>query len=364
LQLFVPEDRDRLQQSVQKRLADEIVDNREYRALRKDGSTFPILVYASAIMREGHAVGLRGIGVDITEQKKAEEERQAHLWSLESMEQVNRVIRQATDPEQMLSDVIEAVGSIFACDRAWLLHPCDPDAPSVRVPVEYHRPEYPGADALDLEIPMGPGHAQSIRDALASEEPCTYIAGTDRPVSEETAALFGVQSQMLTAVYPKMGTPWMFGLHQCSHARVWTPAEQVLFKEIGHRIADGLSSLLSLRELKESEIRFRDLAELLPQTVFEMDVEGRFTFVSHLAFETFGYDLDELSHLTAADMFIPEERARIRQNLHKKLRSEPFRDHEYTASWTSPSGIAPNRLFRRARPSSRASSNRRPTPSL
>ncbi|UCD50308.1 MAG: PAS domain S-box protein [Phycisphaerales bacterium] len=331
LALFTPECRERIAQSIQKRLQDEPVANREYQALRKDGSTFPVLLYASPIIRDGTAVGLRGIGLDIAERKQAEQDRQARLHHLESMERINTIICEATDVERMMHDVIEATQAIFESDRAWLLHPCDPEAASIQVPVECTRPEYPGVSSLEQEVPIQPGQAREMREALASEDPCTYLVDTDKPVATETAAQFGVQSQIQTAIYPKVGRPWMFGLHQCSHRRVWTTEEQLLFKEISHRIADGLSSLLSLRELKESETRFRDLAELLPQTVFELDSEGRFTFVSHMASETFGYDRDELSTLSAMDMFAPEERERIRENLGKRLRGEQFGDHEYTA---------------------------------
>jgi PAS domain S-box-containing protein len=331
LGLFTPESRERIAANIRKRLGDAPVANREYQALRKDGSTFPVLLYATPILRDGVPVGLRGIGLDITERKKAEEERQARLHSLESMERINAVIREALDPERMLKDVIETVHSIFDSDRAWLLYPCDPNAPSFRVPVECAHPDYPGANTLDLEIPMHPGQAQDMRDALACERPAVYTVGTDKPVAEETAAEFGVQSQIFTAVYPKVGKPWLFGLHQCSHRRLWTDEEQLLFQEIGHRLADGLSSLLSLRDLKESETRFRDLAELLPQTVFEIDGEGRLIFVSRLGFESFGYSWQELRELRALDLFVPENRERMRQNIAKKLSGASFWDHEYTA---------------------------------
>jgi signal transduction histidine kinase/CheY-like chemotaxis protein len=47
----------------------------EYTALRKDGSTFPVMIHSAPIFKEGKPVGLRGFIVDITERKKAEEER-------------------------------------------------------------------------------------------------------------------------------------------------------------------------------------------------------------------------------------------------------------------------------------------------
>ena len=44
----------------------------EYMALKKDGSTFPITIYSSPIVVNERVTGLRGIIVDITEQKQAE----------------------------------------------------------------------------------------------------------------------------------------------------------------------------------------------------------------------------------------------------------------------------------------------------
>jgi signal transduction histidine kinase len=54
------------------------------------------------------------------------------------------------------------------------------------------------------------------------------------------------------AIYPKLGRPYMIGLHQCSYARVWTAGEQRLFQEIGRRMADALSTLLMFRSLHDS----------------------------------------------------------------------------------------------------------------
>ena len=79
--------------------------------------------------------------------------RQAHLWFLESMDQVNRAIQGTNDLEQMMSDVLDAVIAIFNCDRAWLVYPCDPEATSWKVPMEHARPEFPGPSSWDLICP-------------------------------------------------------------------------------------------------------------------------------------------------------------------------------------------------------------------
>lgn len=59
-----------------------------------------------------------------------------------------------------------------------------------------------------------------------------------------------------------------------------------------NKISEDLST--SLLALSNSENKYRDLAELLPQPVFELDPEGAFTFSNQKASEIFGYGSDEL----------------------------------------------------------------------
>jgi len=84
--------------------------------------------------------------------------------------------------------------------------------------------------------------------------------------------------------------------------------------------------------LRESEKRFRDLAELLPQTIFEADLNGRLTFVNRKAMEVFGYDEDDAyRRFTNLDMLAPHEHDRARRNMTKVLRGEDSRGNEYVA---------------------------------
>lgn len=298
----------------------------EISILRKDGNVRRLQVFRKEILWNGKPQ-FQTLLNDITDRKRAEEERKAHIRFLESLERVDQAIRQETDVEQMLRNIVQTAFSIFDCDRTWLLYPCDPDAPSFRVPVEITRPEYPGAKILNMDVPMSPGEARNMREALESDEPVTYTAGTERPVS--TAKQFGVQSQMFMPVYPKLGKPWVFGMHQCSYPRIWTTEEKKLFKEIGRRMSDGLSTVLFLRELQEREERYRKVFENHAAVKLLIDPDtGSIIKANEAAVNYYGWSheqlrqmkIQEINTLPPEDVKKEMEKARTQKRIHFEFR--------------------------------------------
>ncbi len=72
LDIFIPEDQERIQRNIIRILKGEVLPDVEYTARRKDGRTFPVMINASPILRGGRAAGIRGIVVDITDMKRTE----------------------------------------------------------------------------------------------------------------------------------------------------------------------------------------------------------------------------------------------------------------------------------------------------
>ena len=245
-----------------RRIVNDPGDHRlEHRMIAGDGRIHWLRNTISVVVEEGLPTILRGMMVDITEQKLAEEARQAHLWFLESMDRVNRAIQGANDLEQMLRDVLDAVLAVFACDRAWLLYPCDPAASTWSVPMERTQSAYPGVFAAGMNLPSDPYLVQVCQIVRAAPGPVTFGSGATYPLLDAVAAQYQIQSQMSLAIYPKIDQPYMFGLHQCSYPRQWTPQEERLFQEIGRRLADALTTLLIHRRLQENELRYREVFE-------------------------------------------------------------------------------------------------------
>jgi len=83
--------------------------------------------------------------------------------------------------------------------------------------------------------------------------------------------------------------------------------------------------------LRESEKRFRELAELLPELVFETDLSGKLTFVNRVVFSVFGYPPEDHPELNLFDLLAIEDRDRAHKNLARILEGEELGNMGYTA---------------------------------
>ncbi|MFH2054010.1 MAG: ATP-binding protein [bacterium] len=190
---------------------------------------------------------------------------------LDSLDSVHLAIQGSRDVRQVMGDVLDVVLDMFDCDRAYLLFPCDPAAPTWQVPMERTRPEYPGVLQAGTSIPMDPEVARNFRFLLDADTPVQFGPGTPHPLSGDVAQEFQIKNLMAMALRPRIGDPWQLGIHQCSRSRVWTPAEERLFLEIGHRVGDALASMVSLENLLDSEERYRLVFENSPVPIWIED---------------------------------------------------------------------------------------------
>ena len=103
-------------------------------------------------------------------------------------------------------------------------------------------------------------------------------------------------------------------------------------------IIGGIEVVLEITErkqaeeaLQESEERFKELANLLPQPVWETDLKGNFIYSNRAGYENFGYTPKDLVEgVSVIDVVAPEDKKRGVANFGKRLRGIEFENHEYT----------------------------------
>ncbi|MBW1942787.1 MAG: PAS domain S-box protein [Deltaproteobacteria bacterium] len=168
----------------------------------------------------------------------------------------------------------------------------------------------------------------------------------------------------ITAIYVLAGGLWiLFGNHLLAMLfsdAITTSGLQTL-KGLFFILATGcLLFFLARKEviafqekeaaLRASEKKYHELADSLPQIIFEADDKGNLTFANKNAFDLFGYDRQDLDQgLNALEMISPKDRERALANILKILQGEELQDREYAAQkrdgGTFPVAIHSNRIM-------------------
>ncbi len=101
---------------------------------------------------------------------------------------------------------------------------------------------------------------------------------------------------------------------------------------LGTLLADQEGRNYAQAALRESEEKYRELSDSLPQIVFETDEKGNLTFTNRVAFDILGYTREDFEKgLNALQMLIPEDHERALKNIQRVLKGEKLGGTEYTA---------------------------------
>jgi hypothetical protein len=116
--------------------------------------------------------------------------------------------------------------------------------------------------------------------------------------------------------------------HQWSDRAIFGPEGDIIeYQSVGRDITEKRQIE---QHLTESEKRFRDLATLLPQVIFEIDITGKLTYVNQTAYQIFGYSPDELKQgINISQVILPEDHERMFRNFKIALEGVKNEGAEY-----------------------------------
>ncbi|MFA5400542.1 MAG: PAS domain S-box protein [Dehalococcoidia bacterium] len=259
----------------------------EVRMRAKSGEWHWILIRGRVVEKDagGKAIRIVGTHSDITSRKQAEQ-----LLSRQREE-----YRTILDSVPLIITYIDRNGRIIRINKA-------------------------GADALGM--PPREVVGKTFKDFFPPDQAERFLT-LSRQVMETKIHLVG---RVGSTILP-------------SQKVIWTHTDIVPYLDSNDNAIGSINVVMDITgrklaedALQESGERFRNMANLLPQTIFETDEKGNFTFVSSQGYQTFGYtEADVAAGMHVLQTIIPEDHARAVESIARRIGGEKFPPNEYTA---------------------------------
>lgn len=429
--LVIPDDYERLTKNFQARLMGEITNDKEFTILCKDGSTLPVLIYSNRIMKDEKTIGTRGIVVDISERKLAEDklrESESKFFNLYTLmrsmsdtmsdmmwaknlnneyifsnEAFSKRILNAVDNQEPIGK-----SDLFFALRERASHPDDPtwhtfgeicadtDVITLQNMKQMQFDEYGNVKGkfVFLDVNKAPlynekgeligvvGSARDITDRKQADEKIKeselFLKETQKIARLGSYSLsfetnHWTSSEILNEVlgipedFDKTIEGWISIIHpawQETMSKYF--AEEVIGKRskfnktyqvirqsnqevrwvhgIGELQMDNNNQIINMigtiqditvitqtqDALRASEEKFREMADLLPQIIFESDTDGKLTYINQQIYKLCGFDKkDELLGRNAVDFYSKEDKERSKRNSKRRVDGEDIGYAEY-----------------------------------
>ena len=257
----------------------------EFRVLDKDGRAIWVRSSSRPIYEGGQVVGVRALMTDITAYKMTEQ-------ALGRQREEYRII---LDSVPIIITYIDRNGRFIRINKA-------------------------GADALGVSPREVVG--KTFNDFFPPDQAARFLA-RNLEVMDTKIPVVGRVDQVILP----------------SKQVIWTHTDIVPYLDSTGNSIGSIFVVMDItgrkaaeQALLESEERFRNMANMLPQTIFETDEKGNFTFVNSQGLIIFGYtEADIAAGINVLQAIISQDHGRAIENIKRRASGEQLPPVEYTA---------------------------------
>lgn len=318
IEMLTPADRSRAHENVARVLKGEAVHDNEYVAQRNDGHTFPVVVDSGVCLVDGKPTGLRGIVIDITEQKRAEEEMKRLNRALRTTGQCNQALVHAEDEATLLNHVCHIVVQSGGYRMAWVGYARD-DGERIVEPVAHSGSEEDYLRTVTITWDDTDAGCGPTGTAIKSCKPCVnrdIINGVTGTSWRAEAAKRGYRSSIALPLIA--GGACLGALNIYSGKTDAFDANEVQFlSQLADDLAYGISALRTRDEQRCIEVALRDSEMTLRRTFDQSPIgagmvalDGHFVRANDALCQMLGYTREEMCALTFRDITHPDDMER------------------------------------------------------
>ncbi|MCD4651421.1 MAG: PAS domain S-box protein, partial [Candidatus Cloacimonetes bacterium] len=307
IQLIAPVDRELVADRYRLRQAGEDVPTEyEIHILHKDGVTQVIVILNVGIIQYQSAVASMGTVKDITERKKAELIQKV-------LYDISNASNSTQDIDELYLSIRWHLGKIVDATNMFIaLYNQETSSFSLPFYIDEH-------DSFTIH-PAG----KSLSAYVIKQNKSLLLTKEDiKRMTEE-----GIVQSIGSKCESWLGVPLRFGknvlgnitLQSYRKDKIYTQQDLEILEFVSDQIAMAIQRKQSEEALRASEEKFREMAELLPELIYECDVHGNLKYVNRIAFEKFGYMQEDFDKgVNALQFLVPEDRKIASLNIEKTL---------------------------------------------
>ena len=308
--IFHPADVERVRQAIIYGDRTNTQFNVDHRIIKPDGRITRILVKGGGVYENGKSVRYFGIVQDITEREKIREEIRHAQHRQEFLLELNDQLRSLDDPDAIMETTAQRLGHFLKVDCAGYGE-VDESRGIILVEREWSRGVisnegrayrlYDFLPTMMAELKQGrPIFVADIKNDPRADNSAVQAAYSTINARSALAVPL-LKDQKLTAIlYMHSAEP-----------RAWSADDLTLAEDVAERTWTAVEKARAEIELRETDARFRIIAESLPALVWILDTELRLTYTNDRWLAFSGLPSSEALGESWTHWVHPEDLARV-----------------------------------------------------
>ncbi|MBM1170948.1 PAS domain S-box protein [Microvirga arabica] len=337
--MFHPADLERVRQAISFGLRTRTPFNIDHRIIRPDGRIIRVQVQGGAVFEGDKPIRILGVVQDITEREKIKEEIHLAQKRQEFLLQLNDQLRSLADPDAIMEATAQSLGrflkvdcagygevddtrGIILVEREWSKGVIGNEGRAYRL--------YDFLPTMMAELRQGrPIYVEDIRNDPRADKPEVQAAYSTINARSALAVPLLKDEKLTAILYMHSAEP-----------RVWSTDDLALAEDVAERTWTAVEKARAEIGLRETDARFRLIAESLPALVWILNPRTELIYTNERWVTYSGLSPEEALGHSWMTAIHPDDMARMQDELvpvvtqHTPYTTEArYRSHEGVYRW-------------------------------